>query len=55
MYPFVWSAGGGSQESAIVFELNEMTERLLGGALGAMYRQKNQFNLHAVDSVREIL
>ena len=40
MYPFVWSEGGGSQESAIVFELNEMTERLLGGALGAMYRQK---------------
>ena len=40
MYPFIWSEGGGSQDSVMVVELIEMTERLLGGALGAMYRQE---------------
>ena len=32
--------GSGSQESVMVVELIEMTERLLGGALGAMYRRE---------------
>ena len=40
MYPFIWSEGGGSQDSVMVVELIEMTERLLGGALGTMYRQE---------------
>ena len=39
MYPFIWSKGGGSQESIIVVELTKMTERLRGGALGAESRK----------------
>ena len=35
MYPFIWSKGGGSQESVMVVEFIEMTEKFLGGALGA--------------------
>ena len=36
MYPFIWSKGGGSQERVIVVEFMKLTEKLLGGALGAV-------------------
>ena len=36
MYPFIWSEGGGSQESVIAVEFMKLTEKLLGGALGAV-------------------
>ena len=39
MYPFIWSKGGGSQESVKVVEFMEMTERLRGGALGTESRK----------------
>ena len=40
MYPFIWSKGGGSQESVMVVEFTEMTEKLLGGAVGAVKNDK---------------
>ena len=52
MYPFIWSKGGGSQESVMVVEFMEMIERLLGGALGAKGRTSVQY---AVDIVRETM
>ena len=36
MYPFIWSKGGGSQERMIVVEFVKLTEKLVGGALGAV-------------------
>ena len=36
MYPFIWSKGGGSQERVIVVEFVKLTEKLVGGALGAV-------------------
>ena len=36
MYPFIWSKGGGSQKRVIVVEFIKLTEKLLGGALGAV-------------------
>ena len=36
MYPFIWSKGGGSQERMIVVEFMKLTEKLVGGALGAV-------------------
>ena len=42
MCPFIWSNGGRSQESVMVVELTEMTERLVGGAVGAVGKKMIQ-------------
>ena len=66
MYPFIWSKGGGSQERVIVVEFMKLTEKLLGGALGAVevdfthtdylsYTTWKQFSQSAVHMPREYI